>query len=328
MADRRKDCARIRTHKKVEIVDGLVKVAVYPEDEEDKRRFVPFWSHFAANEVGSALNGKDQLNDIMGGSVGFDTVKPIKLLTELLSHFKKDILVLDFYAGSGTTLNAVMLMNAIDKGLRKCILVQSPESFCDYIDGSLVPKKGYEYLYSIGCKTIVDLTYERNNRIINGYINSEGVKVPGLKNNNLRYYKTAFVERETSLTAKRKLMAASTDLLCIKNDVYDEQQRFGTWTLKPHIARYFRSTTKQMLIIYKVEAIERIVAEIEAMPEGTSIMVYVFSTNNYAMDADFEDVSDKVTLCALPAAIYNAYLKVLPKRNIKTNPAIEEGGEA
>ena len=41
----------------------------------------------------------------------------------------------------------------------------------------------------------------------------------------------------------------------------------------------------------------------------------MFSTNNYAMDADFEDVRDKVFLCALPAAIYNAYRKVLPRKN-------------
>lgn len=47
------------------------------------------------------------------------------------------------------------------------------------------------------------------------------------------------------------------------------------------------------------------------------------------MDADFDEVTDKVTLCALPAAIYNAYMKVLPKRKIKNtgNEDIEEIGE-
>lgn len=80
-----------------------------------------------------------------------------------------------------------------------------------------------------------------------------------------------------------------------------------------------------MLVIYKVEAIEYLVQEIAKMPEGTNIMTYVFSLNNYAMDADFEDVADKVTLCALPAAIYNAYLKVLPKK--KADVAVEESEE-
>ena len=80
-----------------------------------------------------------------------------------------------------------------------------------------------------------------------------------------------------------------------------------------------------MLIIYKVEAIEYLVKEIAQMPADTHILIYVFSINNYAMDADFEDVADKVTLCALPAAIYNAYLKVLPKK--KAEVAVEESEE-
>ncbi|MBR1723370.1 MAG: site-specific DNA-methyltransferase, partial [Treponema sp.] len=39
---------------KIEIVDGIVKKAVYPEDELDKRSFIPFWSHFSSSDVGTA----------------------------------------------------------------------------------------------------------------------------------------------------------------------------------------------------------------------------------------------------------------------------------
>ena len=51
---------------KVEIVDGIVKRAVYPEDELDKAQYKPFWSLLLANEVGTAQTGKDELNKIMG----------------------------------------------------------------------------------------------------------------------------------------------------------------------------------------------------------------------------------------------------------------------
>ena len=215
------------------------------------------------------------------------------MIKYLISFKSKDqcVTVLDFFAGSGTTLHATMLLNAEDGGSRKCILVTNNENnICE------------------------EVTYERNKRVINGYTTTKGEEVEGLHNNNLRYYQIDHVERESSLTAKRKLMAASAELLCIKHDIYEESTTFGTLKLKPHIARYFTDGKKQMLVVYMVEAIERIVEEIQAMPEDTNIMVYVFSTNNYAMDADFEDVADKVTLCALPAAIYNAYLKVLPKK--------------
>lgn len=50
---------------------------------------------------------------------------------------------------------------------------------------------------------------------------------------------------------------------------------------------------------------------------GGKVLIYVFAPGNYAYDDEFVDVLDKVVLCALPAAIYNAYQKVLPKRKSK-----------
>ena len=77
-------------------------------------------------------------------------------------------------------------------------------------------------------------------------------------------------------------------------------------------------------------------AEIEniELPPDEKIKIYIFSPDRYAYDDMFEDVADKVTLVALPAAIYDAYKKVLPKRKEKllelqtdNNEANEEGGE-
>lgn len=112
---------------RVEIVDGIVKRAVYPEDEIDKVKFLPFWSLLLANKVGTAQNGKDMLNTIMGNSVGFDTVKSVELLKELLSYIGNDYIVLDFFSGSATTAHAVMQLNVDDNGHRKYVLVQYPE---------------------------------------------------------------------------------------------------------------------------------------------------------------------------------------------------------
>lgn len=264
-----------------------------------------YWDNVTTNK-----EGKKEILDIFNNNK-FDTPKPTSLVKKIEKiGGNKSAIILDFFAGSGTTLHATMQLNAEDGGHRKCILVTNNENnICE------------------------EVTYERNKRVINGYTTPNGEEVEGLKANNLRYYQIDHVERESSLTAKRKLMAASAELLCIKHDIYEESSTFGTLKLKPHIARYFTSTSsaqandkQKMLVIYMVEAIERIVEEIQTMPEDTNIMVYVFSTNNYAMDADFEDVADKVTLCALPAAIYNAYLKVLPKKG-EPKQIIEEDEE-
>lgn len=45
-----------------------------------------------------------------------------------------------------------------------------------------------------------------------------------------------------------------------------------------------------------------------------------FLPSSYAYDDEFEEVADKVQLCALPDAIYQAYQKVLPKRRPKFLP--------
>ena len=122
------EARRLEREGKVELVNGIVKKAVYPEDEHDKESFIPFWSHLAATDVGTAQNRKEELNDIFGEEIGFDTVKPTKLLCELLLHFDNNVSVLDFFAGSGTTGHAVMKLNAEDGGRRRFILVTNNEN--------------------------------------------------------------------------------------------------------------------------------------------------------------------------------------------------------
>ena len=252
-------------------------------------------SWFEAEVYKTATHGSKELQGIFGGVKNFSSPKPIELIIEILNMVTlptKSTIILDFFAGSGTTLHATMQLNAEDGGHRQCILCTNNENnICE------------------------EVTYERNKRVINGYTTPKGVEVEGLHDNSLRYYKIKDVPRDSSTTGLKKLMLASTDLLCIKNDLYEEQSVFGNIKLRKNIARYFDDGKQKMLIIYKVDAIESIVEEIKNMPADTFIKVYVFSTNNYAMDADFEEVSDKVFLCALPAAIYNAYRKVLPRKN-------------
>ena len=233
------------------------------------------------------------------GEVPFSNPKPLGLLQYLLNTIViKDVTILDFFAGSGTTLHATMQLNAEDGGHRQCILVTNNENgICE------------------------NVTYERNRRVIQGYITPKGEKVPGLTRNNLRYYKTKFVPRDKSPKNLRNLMALSTDMLCIHNDTYIEKP-FAGKNINNKIARYFESNdgTKRMLVIYRAEAIQALVELMKQefknaeSKENGKLMVYVFSPNGYAYDDEFEDVADYVSLCAMPDAVQNAYRRVLPKK--------------
>ena len=69
-----------------------------------------------------------------------------------------------------------------------------------------------------------------------------------------------------------------------------------------------------MLVIYREEVIDHLVELISGMDVKGKIKIYVFSPSEDPWEDSFEDVSDKVELCALPAAIYNAYRRILPKK--------------
>lgn len=275
---------------------GRPQLKVFLNEQEQYGSIAHSW--FEAEKYGTATHGSKLLQDIFGGDKVFTSPKPIQLFTELLNLTtlpEKPITILDFFAGSGTTLHATMQLNAEDGGKRQCILVTNNENgICE------------------------NVTYERNKRVIRGYTTQKGVETPGLADNNLRYYRTDFVSRRRTPQNMRRLMLLASDMLCIKENLYTEHDDFaGAETLKNGF-RYFANNEKQMLIIYDETAIYTIVELLENLKVTRPIVTYVFSPANDPWEAEFEDVADKVRLTALPAAIYNAYKRVLPKPKIES----------
>ena len=233
---------------------------------------------------------------------------PYPKVTSASQYLLKNIhpnpkVILDFFAGSGTTLHATMALNAEDGGSRQCILVTNNENYI--------------------CE---EVTYERNKRVIQGYTNAKGVAVEGLKNNNLRYYKSEFVSRDTSLKNKRELTYLATELLCIKENCYKEEK------IAIKDAKLFVNNKVALLVLFDDHIIPDAIEFIKSF-EGPKIKVYVFSIGSDPYTEDFTEVLDKIELCALPDAIYKAYQNVLPQRKkpaiieLETENPINENGE-
>lgn len=100
--------------------------------------------------------------------------KPLALLERIIElHPSKDAIIMDFFAGSGTTGHAVLECNNKDNGNRQFILCTNNENnICE------------------------EITYQRLNNCINGYVNEKGKQYPGLKGN-LKYYSTSFISKES-----------------------------------------------------------------------------------------------------------------------------------
>jgi adenine-specific DNA-methyltransferase len=113
------------------------------------------WSTWLDNH-GFNADATRELKDILGRKA-FDTPKPVALIRWLVSlHTDDDALVVDLFAGSGTTAQAVMSLNQDDNGQRRFILIEMEPAIAR------------------------DITAERARRIVTGYVNARGEPVPGL----------------------------------------------------------------------------------------------------------------------------------------------------
>lgn len=137
--------------------------------------FIPPTSKKLLSNMWSDLkpNGNNQLKKYFNNKKVFDNPKSVDLIKRLI-HFisdNKDITILDFFAGSGTTGEAVLELNKEDNGNRAFILCTNNQN-----------------------KICEDITYVRLSKYIKGYVNAKGKEIKGI-DNNLKYYKTNYINR-------------------------------------------------------------------------------------------------------------------------------------
>lgn len=153
-------------------------------------------------EKGKNEDGDQEIKNIFGikgRNNIFSYPKPIALIEKILSNVRrKDAVVLDFFAGSGTTGHAVLELNKEDGGNRQFILVTNNEN-----------------------NIAEEVTYERLKRVIHGYTTPKGKEVEGL-GGNLKYYKTDFISKDNyTMEIKMKLAEKFEELLTIKENCFN-----------------------------------------------------------------------------------------------------------
>jgi len=213
------------------------------------------------------------------GGVPFNSgKKPIKMIKQFINyHKRKDVIVLDFFAGSGSTGHAVMDLNEEDGGNRKFILCTNNEN-----------NNGGEKIAEAIC-------YPRLKNVIKGFNNQQAL------GGNLKYFKTAFVSADLTDTNKTKLTKKATEMLCIKEDTFEKVKSTAKYKI-------FRNKKKYTGIIYDHLAIDDFKKEIAKIDGKFS--VYVFSLGDDTFDEEFEDVKNKVKLSPIPEAILRVYRRI------------------
>lgn len=131
--------------------DSTPKLKRFLCDVKEGTTWTTLWDFAPHNTQGSA-----EISELIGSSVIFENPKPTGLLRDIIKvGGSRDALVLDFFAGSGSTAHAVLDLNKGDGGNRKFIMVQLPE-----------PCHEKSEAYKAGYKTIADIGKERIRRVI------------------------------------------------------------------------------------------------------------------------------------------------------------------
>lgn len=236
-----------------------------------------FWD---GSDVGFNATATGELANILSRDA-FLSPKPTGLIKRCIEigTKNKDAIILDFFAGSGTTAHAVLDMNKEDGGKRKFILCTNNENnICT------------EVCYPRVKKVIQNLEKEAKNKLVKN--------MPG----NLKYFKTDFVDAEPTDKNKRKMVEKSTEMLCLREDCFEEM-------MQGHNFRIFtNSQGKNLGIIYDDDGIEPFKKEAKRLKKN--FIVYVFSLDESAREEEFEDVKKLVELKPIPAVILNVYKRI------------------
>lgn len=137
---------------------------------ELKSTQLPFKSlHFSVDETILTQKGTKLMKSILGSEHYFKYAKPVELIEKIIQTYpKKDITVLDFFAGSGTTGHAVINLNENDQGKREFILVTDSGKSDDDSNSSHIAK---------------DIAYERIKRVLTGENWADNKTHPKLEQN-------------------------------------------------------------------------------------------------------------------------------------------------
>lgn len=129
--------------------NGVPRIKTYLDA---KNRGLTPESILFAEDVGTNESAKNLLKELFSGRAVFDTPKPVGLIKTLIQLSCDEGIVMDFFAGSGTTAEAVFELNAMDKCTRNFILVQLPEALA--IDSEAY-KAGYRNITHIERERII-----------------------------------------------------------------------------------------------------------------------------------------------------------------------------
>ena len=172
-------------------------------------------------QVERNVEGKKQLSDVLGQPDILNNPKPVGLIKHLLEFSTDaDSLVVDFFAGSCTTAQALLELNREDNGNRKFIMIQLPEPTPDE---SIAKNAGYETISEIGKRRIQRVLARMKTDNLFHESEDLGVRIFKLTESNYRQWNGVAEGHPESYAKQLRLFANNplVDGFCPQNVVYE-----------------------------------------------------------------------------------------------------------
>ena len=245
------------------------------------------------NPIERSAPQKNVINDVKTGDGAslikqifehqvFKYSKPIQIVDRVMDYveLKDDAIILDFFAGSGTTGHSVLKFNFEFNSKRQFIICTNNEGkICD------------------------EITYPRISKAIKGYKTSKGKQIEGL-GNNLKYFKTSFVANNRNKDQlKIDITKRCTEMLCLKEGIFNLLKEEADYKI-------FQQGKRYLAVYYDFAnvSLDELKEEMNAL-KGEKVL-YCFTVDNHGLDkANFRGWKN-IRLEPIPQKILDVYKRI------------------
>ena len=257
---------------------SLSEKAYWNERINEGKRIDSLWNDLPENNSASR-----DLSDLFEGRVVFDTPKPLDLVKRCIGITHKNAIILDFFAGSGTTGHAVLEMNRQDRGHRRFILCTNDEG-----------------------KICSNVCFPRLKKVMKGYQNANKSQFVAGLGGNLSYYKTALIPVEridkvtdhqrVEITRKAGTMIGLKENTLQEIEITEYYQIFSNHDQTCKTAIYFREDESKM---------DELIKKLADIPTA----LYVFSYSKVDKEA-YKRLGQNIRVEDIPEPLLQIYKEI------------------
>jgi adenine-specific DNA-methyltransferase len=270
---------------KIILKNSKLYEVIFEDEENESVAYEPMWTHL--EDVWTSENWKSELSEILWIWNWFETVKPLGLIKKILFHSSNpNSLILDFFAGSGTTGHAVLALNKADGGNRRFILCSNRENTTEN------PEKNI-------CR---DITYERVQRVATGYMNTKWEHIEWL-GGNIRYLETDFILKHKGTdNLRNRMVERCSEMLCLRENIWEWVERLSDENM-----RFYERWDRYLAVLFGLFRFSEFSDRLRTLDKPVSI--YVFSRGQMTHD-DFEGITVPYTVEEIPDPILAVYKNI------------------